>query len=353
MSAVMACARAAKASRAVEWSVSLVALVLLLALVASDGAAQEHASSAAGATAWERTLSADTLLFPEGLDVDPRDGTLYVTSLRYRNVLIVSGDDVTPARWLLESTEKWRRGGVFGVAVDTTAGLIWLTTAPTPHMQPTAADGEVRAELLRVALSTGSVTGRWILGDGTGTPGEIAVSPRGDVLVSDGTKGRLYRLRSGSPTLEVIENAALRSPQGIAVQPGGAVAYVADWSRGILRWDLLNDEIAPVQSAGGSTLRGIDGLRWWRGGLIGVQNGAVPHRVVRIALDATGRQLRAMDVLDAPEAPRGEGTVGTVIGDRFVYVASSEWPFYTEAGERRASERPLPPLVVRIVPLDP
>ena len=137
------------------------------------------------------------------------------------------------------------------------------------------------------------------------------------------------------------------------MHPAGAVAYVADWSRGILRWDLQNDEITPVRSPGGATLRGVDGLRWWRGGLIGIQNGAVPHRVVRIALTVTGRELHAVDVLDAPEAPRGEGTVGTVIGDRFVYVASSEWPFYTETGERRASDRPLPPVMVRVVPLDP
>jgi hypothetical protein len=44
--------------------------------------------------------------------------------------------------------------------------------------------------------------------------------------------------------------------------------------------------------------------------------------------------------------------VGTVRGDRFVYVASSQWPFFTEAGARTAAH-PLPPVILRAVPLTP
>jgi hypothetical protein len=320
---------------------------LLASAVAAQGPTARPVEAAV-----DRTILADTLFFPEGLDADLRDGTLYVSSLRYRNVLVVPSDAAHAAHWLL-TPGGTPHGSVFGVAIDTSSATAWLSAAPTPHMLPTAADGNVGAELLRVALDRGTITGRWTLGDGTGTPGEIALTPRGDVLVSDGTRGRLYRLRAGSAVLEVIESAALRSPQGIAVRPDGAVAYVADWSRGILRWDLQSDELTPVPTAAGGTVRGIDGMRWWHGALLAIQNGVVPHRVLRLTLTAPGDALAGADVLDAPESPSGEGTVGVVIGERLVYVASSAWPFYTAEGVRIKPERALPPLVVREVPLAP
>ncbi|MBX3132028.1 MAG: hypothetical protein KF689_01415 [Gemmatimonadaceae bacterium] len=298
-----------------------------------------------------RVVHPDTMFFAEGLAVDSRDGTLLVTSIRHRNVLVVPPTDAV--RWLLGGIPAPGVGAVLGAVLDTDRATLWLSTARLPHMAPRAGDDAVTAELLELSYPDGAIRRRWRLGDGQGVPGEIALAPDGTVLVSDGVHGVLYRLRAGASAIEVVRSAALRSPQGIAVQPDGGAAYVADWSRGLMRWDLGTDSVTPVAAADGRTLRGVDGLRLHGGALLAIQNGATPNRVLRVRLAEDGRVIVGADVLDAPEALEGEMTVGAVLGDRFIYVASSAWPFWTEEGARRAPERALPPVVLRSVPLAP
>jgi len=297
-----------------------------------------------------QAIAADTMFFAEGIAADTAGGTLYVTSVHHRNVLVVAPSGAT--RWLWregsENGEVAAVGSVMGAVFDDASGTLWLSTAKLPYMRSRGADdARVVAELLEVSARDGSIRRRFPLGDGGGIPGEIARAPDGSVLVSDGLRSQLYRLRPSAAALETIRSAALRSPQGIAVRPDGAVAYVADWSRGILRWDLATDSIVPVTTDDGRLLRGVDGLRWHEGALLAMQNGASPNRVLRVALGADGTALAALTVLDAPSPLEGELTVGVVLGDELVYVASSAWPFWTEDGQRKTDGRALPAVVLR------
>ena len=296
-----------------------------------------------------RVISPDTTFFPEGMDVDPRTGDIYVTSLRHRMVYAVSpGGVVTPAL----RGDSATIAAPFGVALDASRDVLWITTAGVAHMSGYAPADSARAELVRVRRADGAITGRWALGGGTGMPGELALSPRGDVLVSDAVLGRLYRLRANTAALDIVEHPLLRSPQGIAVDGRGRVAWVADWSHGLLRWDLETDSLAPVATPDDVTLLGIDGLRRAGTRLIGVQNGIAPPRIVEIELDESGSAVRAVRTLDRPSQLEGEPTVGAVWNARYVYVASSAWPFWTDAGRRREGTGPLPPVVVRELSLD-
>jgi hypothetical protein len=114
-----------------------------------------------------------------------------------------------------------------------------------------------------------------------------------------------------------------------------------------LRWNLATDEISAVHTPDDVTLLGIDGLRRVNARLIGVQNGIVPPRIVEIELEESGSSVRSVRTLDRPSNMEGEPTVGAVLGDRYVYVASSAWPFWTDDGQRRSNTGPLPPVVVR------
>ena len=316
------------------------ALATLRAAIAPTGATTAEAT--------ERTLSPDTTFFAEGLDADPRGGTLYVTSLRHRNVLIVPRTG--PSRWLLPSALEGR-GAVMGVALDTTHGEAWLTTAALRHMGSAPGDSLVRSELLRVRLMDGTIISRHLLGDGKGTPGELTRAPNGDLLVSDAVLGRLYRLRAGASQVEVITSPLLRSPQGIAVLRGDAVAVVADWSHGLLRWDLRTDSISAIAAPPGVAVLGIDGLRASDDRLIAVQNGIAPMRVAAVTLTADARRIATVRTLDRAATTPGEITVGAIVGDRFVYIASSAWSFWADDGSRAAGSGPLPAVVVREVPL--
>jgi hypothetical protein len=209
---------------------------------------------------------------------------------------------------------------------------------------------QATAELLQLRLADGTLTQRVPLGDGTGTPGEITITPQGEVLVSDGTLGVLYRLPRGASAVRVVRHPLLRSPQGIAVSADGRSAHVADWAIGLLHWDLATNSIVRLSEPDGGTLIGIDGLARRGSWLIGVQNGITPARIVGISLDASGRTITRLRTLDR-QRYEGEPTVGDVHGDTFTFISSSHWPFYGDDGARLRGA-PLPPVVLRRLRLD-
>ncbi len=297
-------------------------------------------------------LLRDTIFFPEGLDADVRNAAIFVTSIATGRIIRVDSSGAVRDIFAAGSEPQ---SGVFGVAVDTLCECLWVTTAPHPrraanvHARTNSArvfKEDSIAELLHVRIADGVVLRRYTLGDGGGMPGELTITPRGDVLVSDGVRGVLYRLRATGDSLETIRDSLLRSPQGIAVHADGRIAWVADWSRGLLMWNLESGQLTRVQAPGGVELRGIDGLRTHGTSLIAIQNGTTPARVLRIRTSADGARVDHVDELDVLTSGNGEPTVGAVQGDSFVYVATSQWPYWTNAGLRRGNS-PLPSVQLR------
>jgi hypothetical protein len=312
------------------------------------GARNALTARLAAAAGRESVVAPDTTFYAEGFAIDSRTGARYITSLKHRNVLVVTRDGRD--RWLLAEAPS-ERGAVMGVAIDEARNVAWLTTAVVGEAGRIASDSGRGAALLRVRLDVRTVEAEFPLGDGTGMPGEIAIGAGGEVLVSDAVKGRLYRLAPGASRVTVVENRLLRSPQGIAPLANGAHAIVADWSHGLLRWDLATNEIEVVAANDSVALLGVDGLRAWLGGVIAVQNGVRPMRVAFVRLSPDGRRVVGVHTLDRASDAQGEITVGAIDGSEFVYVASSQWPFWSEAGERNARAGALPPVVLRSVAL--
>ena len=324
-----------------------------------DALATRSPGVAAARTALERAVRAidhatevvtipDTTWFPEGLARDPVSGTLYLTSLRHRTIGWVTPEGTL--RPLLAPATPAPLAP-FAVVVDSARRLLYAATGVAPAMLGRAPADSMRAELLCIALADGRITGRWPLADGLTTPGEMALLPDGDILVSDALRGALHRWRAATGTWVTRRDPWLRSPQGLAPSADGRVVYVADWSTGLLRWDLAADSLTRVMEPAGTTLVGLDGLRRAGTVLVGVQNGLAPSRVVRITLTADGRRATAVTTLDRPRLD-GDPTTGVVVDSTFLYVATSQWPHWDDDGTRRPDHPALPPVILRQVPLD-
>jgi hypothetical protein len=95
----------------------------------------------------------------------------------------------------------------------------------------------------------------------------------------------------------------------------------------------LSGEVIRIADAPGSTSLGIDGVVWHDGSLIAVQNGVAPPRIVRYELDSAWTRFVRVELLDQNLPVADEPTIGTIVGDNFVYVANSQWEKYSEAGE--------------------
>ena len=230
---------------------------------------------------------------------------------------------------------------------DPGGGAIWVTIAGLPQMARfTAADTTIAA-LLKVRISDGAVLRRIDLPMGRHIPGDLAIMKTGDILISDSHHPVLYRLRVDRDELETMRHPLFRSLQGIAVDPLGRV-FVADYSHGLLHVNLAAGTVRRLQDAPNSTALGCDGIAWYDGAIIAIQNGVSPARVMRFTLNAAADSIVSAMVIDRNSAIADEPTLGVVAGDDLYYVANSQWEKHSATGEPRPGATLAPAIILRL-----
>jgi sugar lactone lactonase YvrE len=275
----------------------------------------------------------DSTLWPEGVDYDPRTGDFYVTSIRRRTIVRIAADGSTHELWPSGARDL---GAMLGVRVDARRRRIWATTSAMRQTEGYVSADSGIAALLRIDARTGRIERRWDLPVVAGghVLGDVALGPGGEVWTSDSNEPVLYRLRPGVDTLEQFRHPLFRALQGMAVTPDGRFVYVADYSHGLLRVRVSDGTVIRLADAPVSTSLGCDGIVLHRGAIVAVQNGVSPPRVVRFALDAAGDSIVAVRVVDQQPALAPEPTIGTLVGDRFVYVANGQFEAHDDDGRR-------------------
>lgn len=275
----------------------------------------------------------DTTLWPEGVAHDPRTGDFYLASVRRRTLVRVAPDGSTRDLWP-DGTAGI--GAMLGVRVDAPRRTIWATTSGLTQMAGYAPADSAIAALLRIDARTGRVERRWDLPvvRGGHVLGDVALGPGGEVWLTDSNEPVLYRLRPGVDTLERFRHPLFRSLQGSAPTSDGRFVYVADYSHGLLRVRVSDGSVIRLDDAPGSTSLGCDGIVLHRGAIVAVQNGVAPARIVRYDLNASGDRIVAARVLDQQPALAPEPTIGVMVGNRFVYVATSQWEAHDGHGGR-------------------
>ena len=242
-------------------------------------------------------------------------------------------------------------GAVLGIRVDTARGVLWATTSGISQMDGYVPADSAIAALLEVRMSDGTILKRWDLPPVTGghVLGDLAIGPHGDVFVTDSNQPVLYRLRPiAGATLEAVRHPLFHSLQGLAPEPGGRFLYLSDYSLGMLKVDLETNAVARLADAPHSTSVGCDGIVWYRGSIIAVQNGVRLPRIMRFTIDGAGTRIVHAESIDRNLAIADEPTIGTIARGHFVYVANSQWDKHDDRGNVLAGAHLAAPVLLSV-----
>ncbi len=262
---------------------------------------------------------------------------------------LITGSVVDGGLWR-QTRAGWRKaraslpaGPVLALAVDRRARRLWVSIGTA---EPYSGAAGFRG-LVGLSLPALREVRRVTLPDGA-SPADISVAADGTLYISDSVGGGVYRCSPGCNTAErLIGKEAAPSPQGIAPAPGGHL-YLADYERGLLRVDPRTGAVEALGNPSSAELRGIDGLVWWRGQLIGVQNGTRTRRILRIALGAGGRTATSVTPIEQGHPEWGEPTLAALDGNKLFYIADAQWEAWEKGGARKAGVPPRPTPVRRI-----
>lgn len=275
-----------------------------------------------------RSTVAFTIDDPEldatGLTVDPQTGDVYVASVRERKIVRRRHGGAV-ADFVPSGQDGFLAGA--SLAIDTTRQILYATTSAAPFMRGYAAADAGRSGIFAFDLHSGKTIRRVMLpADGKQHfLNALVVDRRGNVYISDSGLSGIYLLRPSRDTLEVfIPSTTFRATQGLALSADERSLYVADYTDGV--WSVSMDARTRRQLSAppGVWLGGLDGLARGANGLIAVQIGVQPNRVLRLRLDGDNTRIMSVDILEMAH-PAYDGPIqGTATRSEFWYVADSQ-----------------------------
>lgn len=288
-------------------------------------------------------------MVPESVVYDAKTGDFFVGGVHDRRIVRRKKDGsitdfVAPGSGLLWS--------VLGMAVDAERRHLWVTTNALPMTRGYEPSLEGRSALVCFELDSGRELARYEA-ESPGKKGfnDVRVAADASVFVTDHGErpGTLYRLDPKTKKLAPFGAAdALGSPEGLTFSPDGRYLFVADYSYGIVRYELATGKHQYLRDPPDTILIGLDHLEFFGGDLIAVQNGNQPNSVIRIDLSEDLAVLRGVTVLEQRHPAYSEPTLGTVVGNDLYYVATSQWGRFDDEGQLPPASELVEPLILRL-----
>ncbi len=266
----------------------------------------------------------DPEMLAEDIAFDPVRETFYFSSVHRRKIVGRTRDGrifdfIGPGQ-----DGVW---GMMALGLDARRRVLWATTAALDRAEGHRTADEGRSALLKYDLDRGVLLARYeVSGPGPHTLGDLTLGPAGEVIVSDGAGGGIYRLAPGQSALETLVGPGVfLSPQTPAFAPGGRLLFIPDYVRGIAVVDPANGQVTWLATPPDLAASGIDGLYFAGGALLAIQNGTTPQRVLRLRLDARMRRVVRWEVIERKTPALSEPTHGVLAGADFFYIGTSGW----------------------------
>ncbi len=281
------------------------------------------------------TLPED-LLMPEAIAWDPRHEQFIVGTVREGKIVRLGRDGkpaAKPAPFAYDG--RW---SVLGLAVDAERRILWASTSALGQHSGYKKSDFGQSVLLAFDLDSGRKRGEYrLIPDGNAHGlANLALAADGTVYVADLRQPQVHVLKPGAEHLTMLAGSKqLTNIRGLAVDDRHGLLYIADRELGFAFWSNAEQRLFRPGLANNINLGGIEGISLYPGGLLIVQNGIEPERVMALRLDDSGKAVRAALPL-AAALPEFRGpTFGTVVDNEFYFFAANHWSAYDVNGRRR------------------
>ena len=145
-----------------------------------------------------------------------------------------------------------------------------------------------------------------------------------------------------------MESEDFVNPQGLAFSADENHLFMADYLKGLLVIEMNAKKATIVSPAPRTTMLGIDGLYFFKGRLIGVQNGVKPNRLVQLDLNTAATEVKKFEVLEANNPNFDEPTLAVVSGDTIYYIANSQWGTIDDKGKLAPDDKLRYPIILKL-----
>jgi sugar lactone lactonase YvrE len=267
-------------------------------------------------------------LHPEGFDIDPKSGAYYIGGVHDRKVVSISASgEVTDFVTYTQHSEMY---AVMGVVYDTKRELIWICTAATNEMVEFDSEKHQGKSSVLVFDKDGKLIKKEVISEGNFF-GDLILKNDGSVLISDTGLNKIYHCSLNTGIAEWADlSGTVLNLQGIAFDKKERKLFLADYLTGLYAYTTGTKTLEKIDLPDTVSEKGFDGIYFYRGSILGIQNGSQPNRSYRFYLNKSQNSISKITVIDQALDLFDEPTQGTIIASQFYYLANSPWQHYKD-----------------------
>ncbi|GAB4230947.1 MAG: hypothetical protein Tsb0034_03050 [Ekhidna sp.] len=267
-------------------------------------------------------------IHPESITYSKQTKSYYIGGVRDGRIWKYT-DNSEPEVFISSPDSSW---AVMGLEISTDGKSLWACTSSMNNYSKYTESEAGYASVLQFDLKTGKLLNTFVEKGGHNF-GDLIISKKGDIYISDGLANKLYWIKNGSDELKVFVDLSETAfnLQGLTFSKDQKSIYISDYIDGIIKLDLDSRDAKKLKVKHPEVLlKGIDGLYLDNGSLLALHNGTTPNRVMKYKLGTNDDIIEAEIV--AQGGILGEPTQGVYVGNKFCFIANSPWAAYDREG---------------------
>ncbi len=156
---------------------------------------------------------------------------------------------------------------------------------------------------------------------------DLVQDKEGNVYFTNTNKQTVYKIDQQTDSLSIFyDGNQILHPNGITISPDYKYLYIASTENGIRVLDIAKGKIIN-EASGAINSTGIDGLKYYKNSLIGIQNEVKSRSEMKIAqyfLDEIGTKITGMKIIDQNGPHFDIPTTFVIVGSHLYCLANSQ-----------------------------
>jgi sugar lactone lactonase YvrE len=270
-------------------------------------------------------------LIPESVAHDVKTGAFFVGSLRKAKIVRVDRDGRASDFITSRQDGLW---AVVGIKIHPVQRVLWVCSANSRELEGSTGNEVGPTGVFLFDLDTGKLIEKWLL-EAPSFFNDVVLTRGNDAYVTNMKKDpEIYRIRERERELELfMKTDGLSWANGITISPDEKTLFVAG-TEGVQAIEIATRKARLLDAPDDEPMGNIDGLYYYRGGLIGVRG----SNINRYRLDDAMNRIIMTEVLEQKHPLMNVPTTGVLAGDEFYYVANSQLDAVNPDGTLKTDE---------------